>query len=81
MQYLLRQRRQRDHQQASTHNLRRRSERKATLTENSWQGLAVNENTITYIKGGTPLGAAPTDAGTYTASITLGEGIRLPRPA
>jgi len=47
---------------------------KATLTENSWQGLAVNENTITYIKGGTPLGAAPTDAGTYTASITLGEG-------
>ena len=47
---------------------------KATLTENSWQGLAVNENTITYIKGGTPLGAAPTDAGTYTASITVGEG-------
>lgn len=34
----------------------------------------MNENTITYIKGGTPLGAAPTDAGTYTASITLGEG-------
>ncbi len=47
---------------------------KATLTENSWQGLAVNENTITYIKGGTPLEAAPTDAGTYTASITVGEG-------
>ena len=47
---------------------------KATLTENSWQGLAVNEDAITYTKGGTPLGAAPTDAGTYTASITLGEG-------
>ncbi len=47
---------------------------KATLTGNSWQGLAVNENTITYIKGGTPLEAAPTDAGTYTASITVGEG-------
>ena len=47
---------------------------KATLTENSWQGLAVNENTITYIKGGTPLEAAPTDAGTYTASITVGKG-------
>ncbi len=30
--------------------------------------------TITYTKGGTPLEAAPTDAGTYTASITLGEG-------
>ena len=47
---------------------------KATLTENSWQGLAVNEDAITYTKGGTPLGAAPTDVGTYTASITLGEG-------
>ena len=29
--------------------------------------------TITYTKGGTPLEAAPTDAGTYTASITLGD--------
>ena len=47
---------------------------KATLTENSWQGLTVNEDAITYIKGGTPLEAAPTDAGTYTASITLGDG-------
>ena len=47
---------------------------KATLTENSWQGLAVNENTITYKKGDESLTAAPTDAGTYTASITLGEG-------
>ena len=46
---------------------------KATLTENSWQGLAVNENTITYTKGGTPLEAAPTNAGEYTASITLGD--------
>ena len=47
---------------------------KATLTEKSWQGLTVNEDAITYTKGGTPLGAAPTDAGTYTASITVGEG-------
>ena len=47
---------------------------KATLTENSWQGLAVNQDDITYTKGGTTLNAAPTDAGTYTASITLGEG-------
>ena len=45
---------------------------KATLTENSWQGLVVNEDTITYTKDGTSLKAAPTDAGTYTASITLG---------
>ncbi|MBU5433269.1 S-layer homology domain-containing protein [Intestinimonas sp. MSJ-38] len=34
----------------------------------------VTAPTITYTKGGTPLEAAPTDAGTYTASITLGEG-------
>ena len=30
--------------------------------------------TITYKKGDKPLNAAPTDAGDYTASITLGEG-------
>ena len=47
---------------------------KATLTENSWQGLTVKEDAITYTKGGTSLGAAPADAGTYTASITVGEG-------
>ena len=29
--------------------------------------------TLTYTKGGTSLGAAPADAGTYTASITLGD--------
>ena len=46
---------------------------KATLTENSWQGLAVNEDAITYTKGSTSLEAAPTDAGTYTASITVGD--------
>ena len=45
---------------------------KATLTENSWQGLTVKEDAITYTKGGTSLGAAPADAGTYTASITVG---------
>ncbi len=46
---------------------------KATLTENNWQGLAVNEDAITYTKGSTSLEAAPTDAGTYTASITVGD--------
>ena len=46
---------------------------KATLTENSWQGLTVKEDAITYTKGGTSLGAAPADAGTYTASITVGD--------
>ena len=45
---------------------------KATLTENSWQGLTVKEDAITYTKGGTSLEAAPADAGTYTAGITVG---------
>ena len=44
----------------------------ATLTETNWQGLAVNQDAITYKKDGTSLDAAPTDADTYTASITLG---------
>ena len=34
----------------------------------------VTAPTITYKKGDTTLGSAPTDAGKYTASITLGEG-------
>ena len=46
----------------------------ATLTENNWQGLAVNQIAITYKKGNDILKTAPTDAGTYTANITLGEG-------
>ena len=45
----------------------------ATVTASSdWQGLAVNEDAITYTKDGISLEAAPTDAGTYTASITMG---------
>ncbi len=46
----------------------------ATLTENNWQGLAVDEIAITYKKGNEALTSAPTNAGEYTASITLGEG-------
>ena len=46
---------------------------KATLTENSWQGLAVDEIAITYKKGNEALTSAPTNAGTYTASITVGD--------
>lgn len=34
----------------------------------------VTEPTITYKKGDTTLGSAPTNVGKYTASITLGEG-------
>ena len=52
----------------------------ATVTESSdWQGPAVNDISIDYSKMGTygqqilENGALPTNAGTYTASITLGE--------
>ena len=52
----------------------------ATVTASSdWQGPAVNEDAISYIKTGKygsaklKNGALPTNAGTYTASITLGE--------
>lgn len=53
---------------------------KATLTESSWQGPAASEITISYIKMGKygpeklENGALPTNAGEYTASITVGEG-------
>ena len=52
---------------------------KATLTENSWQGPAVSDISIGYIKMGTygpeklENGALLTNAGTYTASITVGD--------
>ena len=52
----------------------------ATVTASSdWQGLAASGITISYIKTGTygqqmlENGALPTDAGEYTASITVGE--------
>lgn len=52
----------------------------ATVTASSdWQGPAASEITISYEKTGTygqqilENGALPTNAGTYTASITLGE--------
>ena len=53
---------------------------KATLTESSWQGPAASGITISYIKMGKygpeklENGALPTNAGEYTASITVGEG-------
>lgn len=51
-----------------------------TVTASSdWQGLAAREITISYIKTDPYIqqlenGALPTNAGTYTASITVGEG-------
>ena len=52
----------------------------ATVTASSdWQGPAARDIPISYIKSGKysqqlENGALPTNAGTYTASITLGEG-------
>ena len=52
----------------------------ATVTESSdWQGPAASGITISYIKSGKYIqqlenGALPTNAGEYTASITVGEG-------
>ena len=44
----------------------------AQLTKANWQGKNIDENSITYGKqDGTPLPAAPTEAGKYKASITV----------
>ena len=39
-----------------------------------WPGASADNIHITYKQGGTTLSATPTDAGTYTAGITVGEG-------
>ena len=44
----------------------------ARLTKTGWTAADVGE--ITYQKDGSALSAAPVDAGTYTAGITVGEG-------
>ena len=48
------------------------SAKAARLTKTGWTAADVGE--ITYQKDGSALSAVPVDAGTYTASITLGEG-------
>ena len=48
------------------------SAKAARLTKTGWTAADVGE--ITYQKDGNALSAVPVDAGTYTASITLGEG-------
>ncbi len=48
------------------------SAKAARLTKTGWTTADVGE--ITYQKDGSALSAAPIDAGTYTASITVGEG-------
>ena len=46
----------------------------AMTVSNDWLGASAENIRITYKQGETTLSAAPTDAGTYTAGITVGEG-------
>ena len=46
----------------------------AMMVSNDWLGASADNIRITYKQGETTLSAAPTDAGTYTAGITVGEG-------
>ena len=43
-------------------------------TSGDWPGASADNIRITYKQGETTLPTAPTDAGTYTAGITVGEG-------
>ena len=45
----------------------------AVTTSGDWPGASADNIRITYKQGETTLSAAPTDAGTYTAGITVGE--------
>ena len=46
----------------------------AVTTSGDWLGARADNIRITYKQGETTLPTAPTDAGTYTAGITVGEG-------
>ena len=46
----------------------------AVTVSDDWLGARADNIRITYKQGETTLSAAPTDAGTYTAGITVGEG-------
>ena len=46
----------------------------AVTTSGDWLGASADNIRITYKQGETALSDAPTDAGTYTAGITVGEG-------
>ena len=48
--------------------------KEAAATVTSTLDSSITKSTITYKKGNDILDTAPTDAGTYTASITVGEG-------
>ena len=46
----------------------------AMTVSNDWLGASADNIRITNKQGETTLSAAPTNAGTYTAGITVGEG-------
>ena len=46
----------------------------ATVTSSDWKGVAIDTIAVAYAQNGKTLPSAPTDAGKYTASITVGEG-------
>ena len=46
----------------------------ATVTSSDWKGVAIDTIAVAYAQNGNTLPSAPTDAGKYTASITVGEG-------
>ena len=50
------------------------NQKAATVTSSDWKGVAIDKIAVAYAQNGKTLPSAPTDAGEYTASITVGEG-------
>ena len=51
------------------------NQKAATVTSSDdWKGVAIDTIAVAYAQNGKTLPSAPTDAGTYTASIKVGEG-------
>lgn len=50
------------------------NQKAATVTSSDWKGVAIDKIAVAYEQNGKTLPSAPTDAGEYTASITVGEG-------
>ena len=47
------------------------NQKAATVTSSDWKGVAIDKIAVAYAQNGKTLPSAPTDAGDYTASITL----------
>lgn len=50
------------------------NQKAATVTSSDWKGVAIDKIAVAYEQNGKTLPSAPTNAGEYTASITVGEG-------